>query len=209
MKKVIAYIDGFNMYFGLKSKGWNHLYWLDIQKMCFNLLKENQNLIFTKYFTSKIVKPSDKHERQRTYLDALMTLDNFQIFYGKYQLNPLICPKCKYNYYIPNEKKTDVNIATELLCDAFDNKFDTAFLVSADSDLVPPIVKMIQRFPKKVVVLMFPPARGSKELVQTGFPHIRIGKGILTRSQFPDEIQTSTGFIIRKPIEWRKSSRSG
>jgi len=206
MKKVIAYIDGFNMYFGLKSKGWNHLYWLDIQKMCSYLLKENQNLIFTKYFTSKITKPVDKQNRQNKYLDALNTLYDFEIYYGRYQMNPFTCNKCDKTYNIPNEKKTDVNISTELIFDAFDDNFDVAFLFSADSDLVPTLKKIKDRFPEKNIVLMFPPNRNSEELKTVGYPYLRVGKGILTRSQFPDEIQTISGFIIRKPIEWRKSS---
>ena len=27
-ERVIAYIDGFNLYFGLKAKGWRQFYWL-------------------------------------------------------------------------------------------------------------------------------------------------------------------------------------
>ena len=34
---------------------------------------------------------------------------------------------------------TDVNIATAMLTDAYRDRFDTALLVSADSDLVPPV----------------------------------------------------------------------
>ncbi|MGH9629467.1 MAG: NYN domain-containing protein [Bryobacteraceae bacterium] len=38
-----------------------------------------------------------------------------------------------------SEKMTDVNIAVELLQDAFQGAFDTAILISADSDLIAPI----------------------------------------------------------------------
>jgi len=37
--RVIAYIDGFNLYFGLKSKGWKRYYWLDLSELCLRLLK--------------------------------------------------------------------------------------------------------------------------------------------------------------------------
>jgi hypothetical protein len=30
MERVIAYVDGFNLYFGLKSKGWQRYFWLNI-----------------------------------------------------------------------------------------------------------------------------------------------------------------------------------
>ena len=29
-KKVIVYVDGFNFYYGLKSKKWKMCYWLDL-----------------------------------------------------------------------------------------------------------------------------------------------------------------------------------
>ena len=42
MKQAIAYIDGFNLYFGLRSKGWKRFYWLNLQKVAQHLLKPDQ-----------------------------------------------------------------------------------------------------------------------------------------------------------------------
>jgi hypothetical protein len=39
MLRVIAYIDGFNLYFGLTSQGWERFLWLDVQALSRNLLK--------------------------------------------------------------------------------------------------------------------------------------------------------------------------
>jgi len=52
--RVIAYIDGFNLYFGLKDSGYQRFYWLNIQAMIRNLLREHQQLLMTKYFTARI-----------------------------------------------------------------------------------------------------------------------------------------------------------
>ena len=54
MDRVIVYIDGFNLYFGLKSKGWRRYFWLNPQKLIENLLKPGQKLVFTKYFTARV-----------------------------------------------------------------------------------------------------------------------------------------------------------
>ena len=43
MPRVITYIDGFNLYFGLKSQGWERFLWLDVQALSRNLLKPDQN----------------------------------------------------------------------------------------------------------------------------------------------------------------------
>jgi hypothetical protein len=44
MGRVIAYVDGFNLYFGLRSKGWRKYYWLDLVAMASALVKQGQTL---------------------------------------------------------------------------------------------------------------------------------------------------------------------
>jgi len=55
---------------------------------------------------------------------------------------------CKYSYYLGyllksdgvfKEKGVDVKLATDLLLGACQDKYDTAFVVSSDSDLIPAI----------------------------------------------------------------------
>ena len=138
-EKVIVYIDGFNLYFGLKSRGWARFLWLDLNKMAQSLLKSNQTLVRVKYFTSRIRLPHDKSARQNTFLEVLETLPNLDIFYGNYQINKRTCRNCGAIDHVKNEKMTDVNIATEMLTDAFLGKFDTALLISADGDLTTPV----------------------------------------------------------------------
>ena len=203
MERVITYIDGFNLYFGLKTKGWKRCYWLNLQMLAMNLLKDNQELVMTKYFTSRISGPPDKSKRQRTFLEALETLGNFHIFYGHYLTNTIECQKCGAIFPKPNEKMTDVNIAVEMLTDAFQNKFDTAILISADSDLVAPIRRVKELFPYKKIVVAFPPARFSfalKEIVNASFV---IGRKMLAKSVFPEEVAKPDGFILKRPERWR------
>ncbi|MDO8183737.1 MAG: NYN domain-containing protein [bacterium] len=53
------------------------------------------------------------------------------------------------------EKGIDVKIATDLLVGAFDDKYDTAIIVSSDSDLVPAIDWVRNRKKKKVEYIGF------------------------------------------------------
>jgi hypothetical protein len=39
MSRVIVYIDGFNLYFALRSKGWRKYYWLDLARLAQKLIK--------------------------------------------------------------------------------------------------------------------------------------------------------------------------
>lgn len=66
---VIAYIDGFNFYFGLKSKKWRNYYWLDLVKFVESFLKPHQELVAVKYF-SAIQKNAGKADRQDLFFQA-------------------------------------------------------------------------------------------------------------------------------------------
>src|ERR1019366_9530581 len=72
--RVVVYIDGFNLYFGLKTKGWRRFYWLNLLDLSRHLLKPHQTLVQVKCFTSRIRDDPPKERRQSTYIDALQTL---------------------------------------------------------------------------------------------------------------------------------------
>jgi uncharacterized LabA/DUF88 family protein len=202
MAKVVAYVDGFNLYFGLKSQRWERYLWLNVQALARNLLRPGQSLEETKYFTARVSSPVDKVKRQGTYLDALQTLQGLSIFYGRYQLNPFTCRNCRFVHQIPNEKMTDVNIAVELMQDAFRDLFDTALLISADSDLVGPVVAARKIFPTKRVVVACPPGRYSANLCTASSAHFQIGRATIAKSLFPETITTASGFELRRPASW-------
>jgi hypothetical protein len=107
----------------LKSSGWERYLWLNVQGLASKLLKPDQTLAHTKYFTARVSSPADRVKRQSSYLDTLQTLSDFSILYGRYQLNPFRCRHCGHVRSIPNEKMTDVNIAVELMQDAFHDGF--------------------------------------------------------------------------------------
>ncbi len=203
MQRVIAYIDGFNLYFGLKRKNWRRYYWLNVQNLAANLLLNDQKLVYTKYFTARISFPPDKVKRQLTFIEALATLANFNIYYGKYQLNSQECKRCGNIWPVPNEKMTDVNISVELMADAFQNGLDTALLISGDSDLTGPIKKIKELFPDKRIVIAFPPETFSFELSKLAHAHFIIGRKKLADSVFADQIKKRDGFILRRPDRWK------
>lgn len=202
MKRVITYIDGFNMYFGLKSQRWDRYFWLDVQALSRNLLQGDQTLVHTKYFTARISGPAEKAKRQGTYIEAIQTLQDVSIYFGQYQTSPRTCRNCGFTYEAPQEKMTDVNIAVELLTDAFQDAFDTAIVISADSDLVGPVAAVKRLFPAKRVIVACPPGRFSTSLSRAANAFLKIGHGSIEKSQFSDEVRTSTGFMLRRPDSW-------
>lgn len=201
MEKVIAYIDGYNLYYGLHDLGWKRFYWQNLQKLSEQFLRKDQNLDETKYFTTIVKYPKKKRLRQQIFLDALQTLPNFHIFYGHFLSDDITCRQCGHTYTTHHEKMTDVNISVELMMDAFQDRFDVAFLISADSDLVHPIRTVQQLFPHKRVISIFPPGKHSTALQQVSRGTLRIGRVELSKSLFPDQVHKGN-VILQRPTEW-------
>ncbi|HZQ10463.1 MAG TPA: NYN domain-containing protein [Anaerolineae bacterium] len=202
MQRVIAYVDGYNLYYGLHDKRWKRFYWLNIQAVATALLKPNQTLIETKYFTTIVKRPADKNKRQMVFIEALQTLKAFQIYYGHFLSDTVRCRNCGHTYETHHEKMTDVNMSVELMADAFQDRFDVALIISADSDLVGPVYAVRKLFTQKRVVVAFPPGRSSEALKRAAHAQIYINRDVLAKSIFPDEITKSDGFVLRRPTEW-------
>lgn len=202
-QRVIAYIDGFNLYFGLKSNGWHRYYWIDVCKLAKNLTLPTNELVSTKYFTSRISGPPDKIRRQNLFLEANQATSNPQVILGQYFKAEFKCPSCAVVSRMPTEKMTDVNIATEMLGDAFQDLFDTALLVSGDSDLTAPVRKIRHLFPHKRVVVAFPPNRVSNTLIDAASAHLSIGKPKLSDSLMPEKVVKPDGYVIERPSRWK------
>ena len=203
MRRVTAYIDGLNLYYGLRDKGWRRYYWLDVRRLIENLLKPGQTLGEVHYFTTRALFGTNKIARQSAYFDALETLQGVSVHYGYYVTKSRRCPNCDTVHQVPEEKMTDVNIAVELLCDAHDDAFDTAMLVSGDGDLAGPVEAVIKRHPQKSVVVAFPPNRRSVGLSAAASASFVIGRKRISDSQLPDEIAKPDGYILRRPERWR------
>lgn len=205
MQRVAIYIDGFNLYFGLKDSGWRKYYWLDLPALAQSLLKPDQQLLATHYFTARI--RSNGHnltdaKRQNDYLDALVERGT-RIQYGHYLEKQRTCRKCHATWPDYEEKMTDVNIAIQLLSDAFDDSFDTALVLSGDSDLTTPIKRIRQRFPRKRVIVVFPPNRHSAELKRCAHGYLNIGEDKLRNNQLPDQVVKRDGFVLTRPAHWK------
>jgi uncharacterized LabA/DUF88 family protein len=204
--KTIAYIDGFNLYYGLKERNWKKYYWLDIRSLSLSLLKPHQKLVEVKYFTSRVSstpKDPDKSRRQNTFIEAVETLHDVRIFYGHYLTKTIRCRKCNSEWFSPEEKMTDVNIATELIVDAFHDRFDLALLISGDSDLVHPLQTVRKLFPQKKIIIAFPPSRFSKHLSYHSNAYVMIGRKKLADSQLPESVTKRDGHTLRRPEAWR------
>ncbi len=200
--RIAVFVDGFNLYFGLKDGSFERYLWLDLWNLGQRFLMPGQTLVTVNYFTA-MVSDVDKRKRQTDYLEALQVHGKTNVIRGRFQANDIECFKCGHRWSKAEEKKTDVALATEMIVGASKNIYDAAIIVTADSDLVPPIAAIKSHWSEKAVFARFPPNRASKELREKcdGVKHI--SETDLRKSQLPAEVEKPCGYILKRPSTWK------
>ncbi len=207
------YIDAFNLYYGcLKDTAHK---WLNLEEFC--RLHFPADRVHRIRYCTALVKPlphdPQQPARQATYLRALQTLPCVSIHLGYYLVKPATMPLHNPPPGTPppalvrvtktEEKGSDVNLATCLLVDAFDNDFEQAVVVSNDSDLVEPIRVVRQKFNLPVVVLIphRPGRRPSFHLSQVASSSPLVNPAHLATAQFGNPLTDARG-QFHKPAGW-------
>ncbi len=139
MERVMVFIDGNNL-----NNAVYHLFdgfppRFNIKKLAEKLCGVNRNLIKVFYYTALADRADNPraYDNHKRFIDALNVLPRIEVVVGylaKRQIPGVQLDPINPSTYIHVEKETDVNIATDLLTKAFFNAYDTAVLVSADSD---------------------------------------------------------------------------
>lgn len=98
------------------------------------------------------------------------------------------------------EKGSDVNLATQLLHDGYQDLFDIAVLISNDSDLLSPVKILREHLGKKVGILN-PHLKASNVLLKNSDFYKPVCEGVLRISQFPRTLSDKHG-DFEKPSSW-------
>jgi uncharacterized LabA/DUF88 family protein len=210
-QKTIVYIDGYNLYHGMSDEYGRKYLWLDLTRFALSLLSDSkQELVKTKYFSSRAPRNSNTARRQQTYWKALETCPRLEIIEGKYResatrcrtcgVDAASCKDCGAKLAFRNEKRTDVNIATHLVRDACVGAFDVAVLVGGDTDLIAAVevAKGLRR-----IVVAFPPKRANDDMKRAASGFFSLNEGHLKKSQFPNRVEVAPGFWVDRPDKWR------
>lgn len=213
---VRVYIDGFNFYYRL-FKNSNRTYplpprfkWLDLYKLS-GRLAPGEIIDWVGYFTAPIVPnvlDPDQHIRQRAYLSALETLPNVEVIRGSFRQvekrgiqrdNPA---QGVVLFDTFEEKGSDVNLGVRLVWDAGRGAFDSAIVISNDSDLAEAVRIVTTEVGRPVFVhspdvtvnnALRPPVSSDARPLNTKF---------LKSCLLPDQIVTPAGIMISRPQRW-------
>ena len=214
-KRAIAYIDGYNLYYGL-LKGTSYK-WLDLFALSRSLILPELDLVAVKYFTAPVkTYPHDfaAVDRQKIYLQAITAVGNVEVVQGFYAKNRTLapyadarCASCEVvdGGFVPiyklEEKRSDVNLAVSLVTDAAMNNAESFVVVTGDSDQVGAIEAVRYKFGKQVIVFN-PHASESVHLKRAATYYRNIPRDLPARCQLPDTIpygKRKDRFIHRPP----------
>jgi len=205
MNKVLFLIDGFNVYHALDKEQKYHKYkWLDYFGLARSFVTRHDKVVDVVLFTAYVPWDKNKKLRHKRLTQALES-KGVKIVLGKFKPVTRRCRICNRIYDTHQEKHTDVNIATYLFQSAMNDDYDTAMIVTADSDLVPAVRAIKNNFPGKKIVLITPIGRFSKELQKLSDFRMKMKKKHLESNQLPDIvlIDPKKGITIQCPNSWK------
>lgn len=145
--RTAIYIDGFNLYYWLKPLPYR---WVDLRALALGAItapNKTHDIVAVKYFTARVSDTRDdprKSTRQDVYVNALCrSIPELTVCYGEFRRQQKQMPRANYDGSVgplqwvwhTEEKGSDVNLAVELVNDAWSNLYDVAVVISNDSDL--------------------------------------------------------------------------
>ena len=202
MEKVIFFIDGFNLYHSIANeRRFNKYKWIDLSKLANNFITKKEHIEEIYYFTALTPWSPDKTNRQKIFIKA-QELKGIKIIYGEFRRKDRICRLCKKTYSTFEEKRTDVNIAIYLFKLAIQDKFDKAYIISGDSDLIPSVEEVKILFPHKQIGVIIPIGRRAELLKLKCDFHMKIKEKHLKSSILPDVIPLKDNKKLVCPESW-------
>lgn len=154
-KRAIIFIDGSNFYFRIKdltknSKGKNTLINFDFKKFFENLLA-GKELVEVRYYVGAVRRENNNPKSEELYANQQKLLASLQ----QKNISVILGTIIRHPDKTYHEKGVDVRIAVEMIRFARENKYDTAYLISSDTDLVP-AVEEVRAFCKEVCYVGIP-----------------------------------------------------
>jgi uncharacterized LabA/DUF88 family protein len=208
-----VFVDGFNVYHRLEEyrrRTGKNLKWLDYAALFNSLTTDEQQIAGVHFFTSVDGKrTADVIERHENYIGALRA-SSLQIHHGVFKYKEEHCKQCQYQWVKPQEKETDVRIAVKALEFAHSNQYDTCWLMTGDTDLVPFVQSYKTMFPQKEIQVLLPPVYNKarrhlnhiadKTYAQkAGVATLQIGFNKLAEYPLPAVVTDAKGRIFKNP----------
>lgn len=219
--KTIVYVDGYNLYYGLLTRGPHK--WLDLVSLCDAIINSSghaSQIVRLKYFTAPI-KANERSgresvQRQQLYHQALKYHSEplVEIIQGFFVRTQNTLPRADGSGLVDvlryEEKQTDVSIAVHALLDAMNGEMDHAVVITNDSDLEPLLQGFKSQFPEKKLGHIAPRQKGNDRSVsvrltqQADWSREYVLEDELAAHQLPTRVVRQSGKrkVYVKPRDW-------
>ena len=220
--RAAFFIDGFNLYHSIDNNPAFHKYkWLDLSALCRQFLKSVERVENIYYFTARPVWNQRKLTRHDMYIEICKSV-GCTVILGSFQkiesVSRVQCglpcvsaisisPQalCNKKYSAREEKKTDVNIAVQIMTACIEQSCNAIYLISGDNDLVPPLEAVRRLFPKIEISVLSPPHLKTQKLQKTcehnDFNYRYINQANLRRALLPNPV-VIRGHKYYCPNDW-------
>lgn len=155
-KRVAVFIDGSNFYFKLKTLvpskiDFIHYRYRDLLK---SLLADDERVSYMGYYVGVVrdTKKTKDHAKAQELVQNQQKLFD-QLARQKIEIVKGYLLESDGKFY---EKGVDVRLATDIVTMAFEKRYDVAFVVSSDTDLIPAMQRAVKY---------------KREVVHVGFEH--------------------------------------
>lgn len=213
-KRVQCFIDGYNLFHGIDEAGDRSNHWVDLKKLCQRYLPKNAIVVDVFWFSAKPTHLSkDINEKYEHYSKAL-SMSGVSLIGGRFKKKPSKCEVasgCRQAFMKHEEKESDVNLAITLVASACNDKFDIGIVITADSDLCPPIKFVRDNYPHKELWLLAPPGRikRANDLCLISTKSLEINAVALRACCMRDDFFDQGALVARRPNDWRRIANQG
>lgn len=209
MRRVVAYIDWFNLYHSINNSLGDEYKWINYRKMVESYLWAEDELVWIFLFSAEPKWNPEKLERHRLFMDVMSKYCWIRVVNGNYSsvtrnfewekmtivdkktrevLRIRVQPK-NFSYTTFEEKQTDVNLSLYILEGAFRDFYDKAMVFSWDSDIAPAILMAKQHFPDKKFKWILPINWKWRVISRACNQTKTLNEQILSQSRLPDVIE--------------------
>ena len=182
------YNDGYNLFNAVYDIGWFDAIWVNLELFGEALAARvpgDPRLTMFNHFTTRPctnpqhISPKADPEVFNAFVNANSVSSRVTVIRGAFVHRGR-------DGNLHEEKQSDVNLAYKLTADAYTDAFDSAVIISGDTDFLRLIRTLSRTFPRKSFVIASPPGRANRlaqQLEGEGLQQVIINREMLLRSQ--------------------------
>jgi hypothetical protein len=214
-RRCAVYFDGFNFFHALEAFGKasnpatreNHLKWLNLWKLSEKVIRPPRDqLVKVVWCSAPYTKNPAKLTRHRAYKKALEAVGVTPVL-GKFVPEPICHPETGALVFTKQTEKTsDVSLALHLMCDAIDDVYDAAYLVTADTDQAVTAEMFKKRFAgtnKEIWAVAPLGHRHQQDIIQHCHGDTSVTEEMVRASLFPATVIDKGGqWVVDRPLQY-------